>query len=47
VLWGYLFLGEHVAVSTVFGAGLIVLGTVFVTGFPLARVFTKKVLLNE
>lgn len=33
ILWGALFLGEVVSSATVFGAGLVLLGTALVTGF--------------
>jgi drug/metabolite transporter (DMT)-like permease len=33
VLWGALFLGEHVGLSTVAGSLIVIVGTAFVTGF--------------
>ncbi|WP_163936424.1 DMT family transporter [Paraferrimonas sp. SM1919] len=37
ILWGYLFLGEAITLSTITGAGLVIIGTVLVTGFSLKR----------
>ncbi|MUK61887.1 EamA family transporter [Aliivibrio fischeri] len=33
ILWGYLFLGETVGVNAIIGTILVVIGTMFVTGF--------------
>ena len=33
ILWGTLFLGEHIGGNTVMGAFIILLGTALVTGF--------------
>lgn len=42
ILWGWLFLEEHIGVNTILGAALIVLGTMLVTGFSLRMVLMKK-----
>ncbi|KAB2826057.1 DMT family transporter [Aliivibrio finisterrensis] len=33
ILWGYLFLGETVGINAIIGTVLVVIGTMFVTGF--------------
>ncbi len=47
ILWGYIFLGETIGVNTIFGAALVILGTMLVTGFSPKYIFKKKALLNE
>ncbi|WP_435274147.1 DMT family transporter [Psychrobium sp. nBUS_13] len=33
ILWGYLFLNEPVGINTLFGGALVIIGTMFVTGY--------------
>lgn len=42
ILWGYLFLDEQVGINTFVGASLVIVGTMFVTGFSPKAVFFKK-----
>jgi drug/metabolite transporter (DMT)-like permease len=37
IIWGVIFLGEALTLSTVIGFGIILAGTIFVTGFTLKR----------
>tara|TARA_R110002050_G_scaffold239732_5_gene375889 strand:- start:2223 stop:3110 length:888 start_codon:yes stop_codon:yes gene_type:complete len=46
ILWGYLFLDEIIGVNTLFGSLLIIIGTMFVTGFSPTKIFNKKELRN-
>lgn len=41
ILWGYLFLGETVGVNAIIGTILVVIGTMFVTGFA-SKFMSKK-----
>ncbi|MUK39063.1 EamA family transporter [Aliivibrio fischeri] len=41
ILWGYLFLGETVEVNAIIGTILVVIGTMFVTGFA-SKFMSKK-----
>lgn len=46
VLWGALFLGEHIGLQTVFGGVIVLLGTALITGFnPLVLIRRKAVSL--
>ena len=42
VLWGCLFLDEHIGVHTIFGSGIVIVGTALVTGFSPASLFKRK-----
>ncbi len=46
ILWGYLFLDEIIGVNTLFGSLLVIIGTMFVTGFSPTKIFNKKELRN-
>ncbi|MGE5169452.1 MAG: DMT family transporter, partial [Rudaea sp.] len=41
VLWGWLFLGEDVGMSTVAGSLIVIVGTALVTGFSPAALFAR------
>lgn len=41
ILWGYLFLGETVGINAIIGTVLVVIGTMFVTGFA-SKFMSKK-----
>lgn len=42
ILWGALFLDELITVHTIFGAGLVLLGTGLVTGFDPRALFRRR-----
>lgn len=42
ILWGYLFLDEPIGLNTVAGTGLILTGTMMVTGFNPKALITKR-----
>jgi len=42
VLWGHLFLGESVGWHTVAGAAIVIAGTTLITGFSVARLFSRR-----
>ncbi len=46
ILWGYLFLGETVGINAIIGTILVVIGTMFVTGFA-AKFMSKKNVYNR
>ena len=43
ILWGYIFLGEQIGLNTLAGTVLVVLGTMFVTGFSAKGLFRKGI----
>ena len=47
ILWGYIFLGEEIGINTIAGTILVVMGTMFVTGFYPKWLFRKKELQSE
>lgn len=46
ILWGHLFLGEAIGLTTLIGSILVISGTVFVTGLSPSTIFKKKGLEN-
>ncbi len=47
IFWGgHVFLGENIGLNTVVGSVLVVVGTMFVTGFSPKQVFRQKALQN-
>jgi drug/metabolite transporter (DMT)-like permease len=41
VLWGWLFLGEHVGLPTVAGSLIVIVGTALVTGFSPSAILAR------
>jgi drug/metabolite transporter (DMT)-like permease len=46
ILWGHLFLDEVIGLNTLIGSILVIIGTMFVTGFSPRNIFKKRVLKN-
>lgn len=43
ILWGNLFLGEPVGLNTLFGGTLVIIGTMYVTGFSPKMLLKRKI----
>jgi drug/metabolite transporter (DMT)-like permease len=46
ILWGHIFLDEVIGVNTLIGSILVIIGTMFVTGFSPRKIFKKRILKN-
>jgi drug/metabolite transporter (DMT)-like permease len=46
ILWGHLFLDEVIGLNTLIGSILVIIGTMFVTGFSPRKIFKKRILKN-
>ena len=47
IFWGHLFLGEEIGMNTLVGSVLVVVGTMFVTGFSPKQLLRQKAALNR
>lgn len=46
ILWGHIFLDEVIGLKTLIGSILVIIGTMFVTGFSPRDIFREKGLNN-
>lgn len=46
ILWGHIFLDEVIGLNTLIGSILVIIGTMFVTGFSPRKIFKKRILSN-
>jgi len=46
ILWGHIFLDEVIGLNTLIGSILVIIGTMFVTGFTPRKIFKKRILSN-